>query len=422
MSLLLLTTLAFANPADPAPSTDVPAEERDDDQPWRRVGWGFGAVPAVNFNTDDGFGFGAVASIYRYDGQTSPYRTALTVILFATTKAVQDHSIRLDALRVGNLPLRLNGRLTFRAYRSDNFCGFGNAVTCDPAVPEALLPELNLPDEEAEEDFLRRYYLTRYINPNVDMIGRWEVDPMPHRFEVIGAIRALTLRPGDFQTATPYPNSLYAEVFPEGERGFLGVIQAGVMLDNRDNEPAPIRGYWLEGSIRGASRLWGSDWDFFGFNVTSRTYVPLGTDRLVWANRVVVDGKATNSLPILELAMPGGTQRYFTFGWLNAGRGIRQKRFIGEALVMEQAELRWTALPLKVARIPVDIGVLGFVDLGFVGADLSEFGTMFDTPLVGTGGGLRVAVDKNFIIRADVGVSPTENYAPRVYIDLNNTF
>ncbi|MEO0603332.1 MAG: hypothetical protein AAF211_17970 [Myxococcota bacterium] len=130
----------------------------------------------------------------------------------------------------------------------------------------------------------------------------------------------------------------------------------------------------------------------------------------------------TQELPILELAFLGVTQRHFAWGNLNAGRGIRQRRFIGEVFAMDQAELRWLALPLTIGGIPVDIGLLGFVDIGFVGEDSSDVVSMFGTPLVGAGGGLRIAIEKNFVIRADVGVSPLEDYAPKVYIDLNNTF
>lgn len=408
----LLATLALAAPAE---------EPVESEQPYQRVGWGFGGVPAVNYNSDDGFGFGIVGSVYRYDGQTSPYRTGVTLIVFATTKAVQDHSLRLDLLRVGGLPLRINSRLTFRAYRSDNFCGYGNAVTCSVDEAEERLTELGVTGPEREEQ-LSTYYKTRYINPNIDVIARWQLDPMPHRLEVFGGLRALTLRPGDFKVDEPYPNSLYAQTFPDGERGFLGVASLGVMLDNRDNEPAPTRGYWLEGSIRGSSKVWGSDWSYFGVDLTSRTYVPLGTDRVVWANRVILDGQFTSSLPILELAFLGVSQRHFAYGNLNVGRGIRQRRFIGEAVAVEQAEVRWTALKPTIAGVPIDIGLLGFVDVGFVGEDTRDALRMFRTPLVGTGGGLRLALEKNFVIRADVGVSPLEDYAPKVYIDLNNTF
>ena len=125
--------------------------------------------------------------------------------------------------------------------------------------------------------------------------------------------------------------------------------------------------------------------------------------------------------PTRELATPGGFQRYTGYGSQFIGRGIRQRRFLGETLAAQQAELRWLAAPFSVADVDVDIHLVGFGDLGFVGAEFSDFGRMFETPLFGGGGGLRVAVDKNFIVRADFGFSGFES-GPGVYIDVDNLF
>ena len=418
LMMLPWATVALARVPD---DTDaVPAVEDADPDPWDRVGWGYGGVPAVNFNSDEGAGFGVVGSLYRYNGETQPYKTGMTLILFATTKGIQAHSFELDTLRLFDTPLRLAVRGALDTTLVDNYCGIGPQVTCDPAIAEAEADAAGL-EGQVRDDFLRRYYRTRYINPNLRIDARYELDPMPHRFEIVGGYKASYLTPGTFGDPSPWPGSLYEADFGEGEQGLVSVLQIGGMLDNRDNEPAPTRGYWIEASIRGAAFLWGSSWDFFGFNTTLRAYQTLGTDRLVFANRVVVDG-IIGDAPVRELAAPGGTQRYSAYGSLNAGRGIRQRRFIGEAFAMEQAEIRWTALPLTIGTLPIDIGLVGFADVGFVGAEFADFGAMFATPLPSTGGGLRLAFDRNFVIRADVGVSPIEDWSPKLYIDLRNLF
>ncbi|MBX2798967.1 MAG: outer membrane protein assembly factor [Myxococcales bacterium] len=407
MWLLLVACLVSAHAADPAA------------RPWDRVGWGFGALPAVNFNSDEGAGFGAVGSLYRYDGETGPYKTGITLILFATTKGVQNHSLLVDTLRVGGSPLRLQVRGALTTALADNYCGIGNAVTCDPAIPEALVTE-GL-DDEAAQTFVRRFYRTRYVAPSLRLDARYALDPMPHRLELVAGWRAQYHLPGTFRERGPWPGSLYEQDFVAGQQGLVSVLQLGLMLDDRDNEPAPTRGYWVEASVRGASRFWGSDWSYVGVNTTLRGYLPLGSERLVLADRLVFDLRAGDA-PILELATPGGFQRYTGYGSLNAGRGIRQRRYIGRVLAMEQAELRWLALPLTVAKVPVDIGLIGFGDLAFVGAEVSDVRTMWQRPLLGTGAGVRLSFDKNFIVRADVGVSAIEDWAPSVYIDLRNLF
>ena len=387
---------------------------------WDKTGWGFGGLPAVNFNSDEGFGFGVVASAYRYNGETKPYKTAINGVFFLTTLGIHNHNLEVDTLELADLPLRLTVRGEFNATRTSNFCGFGPEVTCDPADAEAVADAVGA-TSVARDELVRRYYRTRFISPMLRADARWMLDDLPHRVELLAGWRGVYLQPGDFGVSAPFPNSRYAELFPEGERGFTSVLQVGVMVDNRDNEPAPTRGYWVEGTVRAATPAWGSDDTYVGANTTLRGYLPLFTERLVLADRLMFDGLAGDATT-LELVTPGGTQRMQFFGHLNAGRGIRLRRYVGRVKLMDQTELRWTAWSPRIGQLQLDVGLLGFVDVGFVALQWSDVGRMFQTPLVGSGGGLRIAFDKNFIVRADVGVSAVEDWSPSVYIDLRNLF
>ena len=119
----LMLALAWAEPSTDPAADEAAAASDEEARPWDRVGWGWGGVPAVNFNSDEGFGFGAVGSLYRYDGQVQPYKTGITLILFATTKSIQAHSLEVDMLRVGNTPLRLTVRGALDSTKVDNYCG-----------------------------------------------------------------------------------------------------------------------------------------------------------------------------------------------------------------------------------------------------------------------------------------------------------
>lgn len=419
----ILTAAMAKQPTLPDEPGSAPKPEG---APWQRTGFGFGGLPAVNFNSDEGFGFGVVGSLYRYDGETGPYKTAFNLVLFATTKAVQTHSLEIDWLQVKGAPVRITARGEFASTSTSNYCGTGPLVTCDPATAEAAadaegLYEQASTSELGREDFVRHYYRTRFLNPNARIDVRYTIDPMPHRVELLFGWRANAMIPGDFKERTPFPGSLYAQDFPGGESGLVSVLQTGVVFDNRDNEPSPIRGYWAEASVRSATFLWGSAYDYFGYNTILRGYLPIATDRLVLADRFMVDG-IVGDAHTLELTTPGGTQRIPFYGSLNAGRGIRQRRYVGKSKILEQLELRWTAWSPTIAGVDVDLGLLTFGDLGFVGEELTDLGRSLRTPLLGTGGGLRIAIDKNFIVRADVGVSPIEDWSPSVYIDLRNLF
>lgn len=415
--LVLLTSLLFAQ-TDP---TEVPEPVAQTPESWQRDGFGWGALPALNYNSDEGFGFGVVANLYRYDGETSPYRYNIGALFFMTTKGIHSHRLEIDALRVGGTPLRLTGRVQLEVTRAGNFCGFGHTVTCDVDVAESAADSNGLTGEPREA-FIRRYYRVRYVRPYAFLNARYAIDPMPHRVELFGGWRVERHQPGDFSSNTPFPDSLYAERFPDGERGFLSILQAGVMADNRDNEAAPHRGYWVETSVRGAAEWLGSDWSLFGVNTTLRGYVPVtSNERLVSATRVVFDGFVGDA-PTRELGNPGGSILYSLYGSLNAGRGIRARRYIGRVKTFAQQEARWTFLSTRIGGVPLQLTALGFVDVGVVADEWSDLSDALGEPIVGTGGGLRIALDTNFIVRADIGVSAKESWAPSIYIDLGNLY
>jgi outer membrane protein assembly factor BamA len=193
------------------------------------------------------------------------------------------------------------------------------------------------------------------------------------------------------------------------------------MLDNRDNEPAPTHGYWVEGSLR-TSVPGISDWDNRGFNATLRGYQTLGTNKVVLADRFVADG-VFGDQPTMGLSRAGGATIYEMYGGARAGRGTRLRRVIGKARFMNQTEVRATVWSPTVKGVDIDITPLAFVDAAYFASEWSDLGTGENEAFMyGTGGGLRLAFNTNFIIRADVGVSPLEDWSPSVYIDVYNLF
>ncbi len=407
--------------AAPAPT---PALAPQADNP---PGMGFGAVPALNYDADNGFGFGAIANLYWYDGATRPYRAALMVQIFLTTKLLHDHHVTAEWLKAGDLPLRLWARLGYLESRSQNYCGLGGDVTCDPAVAQQAAAALGLVGDEAER-VVHDYYLRRFINPYGILQARWALVEQPARFELTAGYRGSLFVPGTWEDADgdgapdlrPFPNSAYATAFPDGEPGFESQAQLGVMLDTRDNEPAPTQGVWLEASARASSPLIGSRWQWLGGNVTLRGYAPLDPQHaLVLCNRLIGDG-VVGDPPIQSLVRPGGGSDVYVFGGGDIGRGIRVQRYIGKLRLVDQTELRWDVAKTEVLAQRLVFTVAGFVDAGIVGKELVDPGPM---PLqVGLGGALRVAWNENFIIRFDVGASSVEAWQPMPYLLIGNAF
>ena len=245
--------------------------------------YGVMAIPALNYNQDNGFGFGLVGKAYRYHESIEPYQIAVKVQIYMTTKLLQDHELEIDILDLFSLPLRLTGRLGFYSSASQNFCGYGNAITCDEEEATNAARVGGHTDPGSQTQFEKRYYLTRFIRPYGILNFRWKLRDMPHRVELMGGWRGFYYMSGELfdrdgdgaPDLHPYPGSLYEKYHRKGEDGLASLFQFGIMLDHRDSESAPKQGYWIEASVRGSAFLWGSAWDYAGYNLTARTYMPL---------------------------------------------------------------------------------------------------------------------------------------------------
>lgn len=386
-----------------------------------RAGFDWSAVPSLAYSSDDGVGYGAIGTLYWYEPPVEPFRYALTLQFFMTTKWVQYHRIRFDAVEVADLPLRLSGEVGFFSTLSQSFCGFGNAVRCDPA-PARRAATVQQLSGSAADTFVDRYYQHRWMQPYAMVDGRWRLWTLPDRLEVFAGWRGRYYLTGDWGERAPYRGSLYAQYFPDGQSGLASVLQAGVMLDSRDNEAAPTRGYWIEASLRGAAPFIGSRWTYGGGNLTLRGFVPLDAQRhVVLAGRLVLDG-TVGELPVQELARVGGSTDYVAFGGEYMGRGLRSQRVLGRIKLLEQSELRWRVWGFRLLDQFFDLSWLGFVDAGLVGYDWTDWrgdplGTVW-----GGGGGIRLAVNRDFVIRCDVAISPFEERAPAVYLNLGHVF
>lgn len=370
------------------------------------VGW-YG-VPMFDYTSDTGLGLGVTGGVTWYRGDAAPYKVALDLFAYGTTRRLQDHSAWLDIVDVGDRPLRLQLWLGYASTHIDNFCGTPGAADCAPTPPETI-----------GDDGVSRYYQLRHTEGYGGLLALRGLDEGASPWSVIGGWSGAYYLPGVPSDLTPYPGSLYArDVSPEGERGMHSAPQVGVMFDTRDSELNPTRGIWADATLRAAVRATGSAWTHAGGALTARAYAPLGTDRLVSATRAAVDVTAGERATV-ELLQMGGAQRYVAFGGPEMGRGVRYGRYRGQVKALAQQELRGEAWRFEIWDAPGWIGGVAFADAGYVAAALDA---LDDAAAVYTaGGGLRIAWD-DFILRADLGVSPVEGWAPWFYLDFDHVF
>jgi len=447
VTALVLLVLTFGVIATPAatPSTSAPvapatapADHATPPSPfstegWQQPPWDFVVLPVFGANVDEGLGGGVLFAAHRYTGNTGFFRDDFALRLFMTSRFVQRHELKWEGIDVADLPLRVLARVGYFSTVTQNYCGTGNAVRCDDALAADAAREAGLQEgSEAFDDFVRHYHRVRFIRPHGDLLLRWGLAERPLKVELMGGARLAYYIPGDFSSSTPYPGSLYAATFPQGEPGLSSVLQFGVTVDRRDAEASPTRGFFVEASLRAATPAWGSTWTWAGLNSAAAFYVPMPFEAVL-ASRTMAD-LIVGDAPTEEQATVGGTRDHTAFGGQWIGRGLREHRAIGKVKLIQQLELRRELFDFVVFGVHVDVGAGGFTDVGWIGADLFDFGggAVIDgervdvgSPtrlLFGAGGGLRILLNRALLMRVDVAWSPFEAISPSFYTPFGYPF
>lgn len=385
----------------------------------------FSGIPALGFGSDVGAGGGAIINMYQDEEGYEPYKLSLGLKIYLTSKLVNSHAIKLDRVKAFNLPWRIISRLGFYSTPAQNFCGLSPEANCSETIAKLEASYANLKNKDYE-NFVRRYYQNRYMSLYGDIFSSWLFWEGFAKLSFISSYRGNYYWHSYFSNKGPYKNSLYDQVFAgTKQEGYLSTIEAGLMIDTRDNEPAATSGYWIESSVRTAAKFTGSAWDFFGGNISARFYWSLDDEhKLVMASQSILDA-LTGELPYDAMSRIGGSQAlndHNAFGGQFMGRGIREQLFVGRFKAIEQLELRYNFWSFNLWRQNFDLVASAFADLAFSAWDYRNFSRDLKHPHVGFGPGLRIYWDKTFVIRADLGLSPAEKFIPRFYLVIGNIF
>ena len=93
-------------------------------------GWEMSALPATNFNSDEGFGYGLTAQAYQYgDGTLKPYKYTIQPLIFFTTKGRRDFTVFFDAPHYLPNDWRVSAFLGREQQMATPYYGVGNATT-----------------------------------------------------------------------------------------------------------------------------------------------------------------------------------------------------------------------------------------------------------------------------------------------------
>jgi hypothetical protein len=388
-SVVALTACCFAGAADPASSQEA--------QP---VGLEIGGVPAVNFDADEGVGYGAIVELYHYGSRgRMPYEWTLQPTVFLTSKGRRDFVAFFDAPDVLPNGWRVSAFLGSEKQVATPYYGLGNDTGYDEARDEE-----NGPDP----------YYYRFGRNRSSGTFTLQRSLRGTRLRVLfgGGVEKTTVTSVPEQSGT----TLYAEQQGTGQRGFWSnFVRAGLVWDTRDRETGTRSGSWTEFLVQVVDESLGADAGFARWTFTDRRYFAL-TDRLVFAHRFLLQGNTADA-PAHELfRVQTSFKQQEGLGGSKTVRGVLKNRLVGRGMLVWNAELRWRAADFRFIGRPFHIVLSGFVDQGRVWEDSVRFGEMLTDLQRGFGGGLRVGMGENFVVSFDAGTS-AESGMP-IYIGL----
>jgi protein-S-isoprenylcysteine O-methyltransferase Ste14 len=360
------------------------AQAPTDTAPARRA-WEWAGVPALNYDADEGFGYGAILELYRYGHGAHPYRYTIQPTVFLTTGGRRDYTVFFDA------PDLLPGE-----WRVDAFAGSEEQIASPyyGAGNEAQV-------EKAADDGPNPYYYR---------FGRTRRQASANLQHPLGAtpLRVLVGAGAAHVSINPVPRdsgtTLLAGELAGGEApdGWSNYLRGGVVWDTRDRETGTRRGTWSELLVQRVDEALGSESSFTRWTLTDRRYLPLGS-RLTLANRVMLQG-VEGDAPFYELyTVQTSFKQQEGLGGAKTLRGVPKNRFVGKGMFLWNAELRWRAADFRAMGKPAHVVLSGFVDSGRVWEERVQPGEVFSGLHHGVGGGVRLGMGENFVVALDVG-------------------
>ncbi len=416
-----------------------------------KTGWNFGALPAVSFDTDLGFQYGALVNLYHYgDGSRYPaYNHSLYLEVSRYTKGSGINRFYYDSDRlIKGLQTSVDvSYLSDQAYDFYGFNGYNAVVNTDWM------------DDESQAYRSRTYYKydRKLFRFKVDLQGKlsgnkfkWAAGMNLLNFK-ISSVDVDKLNKGkDEEKKLPPQDGLFEFYRTEGilpqeeaDGGFVPTFKAGLVYDTRDNRPNPMKGIWTEAVILGSPEFLGGESSFAKLSLTHRQYFTIIPEDLSFVYRLGYQTTLAGHTPFYYQTQVIASVMTDAFGEGLGGkktlRGIYRNRVLGDGFFYGNAEVRWKFVRFRFINNNFYLGLNGFMDFGRVtkeidftmpvldGGDSTVDGNYFKTDAenfhVSYGAGFRIVMNENFIIALDYGMAAKEQDGNSgMYIGLNYLF
>jgi outer membrane protein assembly factor BamA len=365
-------------------------------------GWEFFALPAVNFDSDEGFGYGAFVEMYNYGNGVTPYRFTMRPMVFLTTKGRRDVVLFFDAPKVLPNNWRLDGFIGREQQLATPYYGVGNTAAYDSTL-------------EREPNV----YYYRYARTTVRIMAnlQHQVGKLPARGLIGAGFNDVRTDAIPFDSGTTlFANNFGVATPPKGR---LVYLRAGLVWDTRDREVAPHSGTYGDFLVQRVDKTLGATNSYTRFTGILRKYWPLN-GRLVFAQRLLAQDISGN-VPIFDLPIVQTSfQQQEGLGGSNSVRGLAKNRFVGKGLALLNSEVRWRFKDFRLRGKEAQLTQSFFVDAGRVWSD-ALLGKDSGGLHAGYGTGTRLGLGPSFTVALDLARS-SENRGTQIYIGLGYPF
>ncbi|MFC1526196.1 BamA/TamA family outer membrane protein [Candidatus Latescibacterota bacterium] len=399
-------------PPKARPATGVAAAQTADMVRWmakRRqlelagVSYGVTGLPIFYYSPNTGWNYGFRAQWA--DLQRRPYRYKVTVYWVGSTENKYTRYVKLKVPNISGTGFGLRLIAGTRRDIRARYYGLGNGserVTewYDPKSPEFR-----------DED----YYHYVLKEP------RFIVSLLRHVYGPVSLSAGLGLETTDIDARGD--SSFYqldlrgGKLSNEGTAvdAVTGFISFTLNWDTRDDPTIPRRGSFHEWSYESSrNSLLGlllEEIDFRRYTVTDSRYFSL-SERLNLANRVIFEALKGN-VPLYAYGEVGGSRRVRGLGGGDTLRGFDRQRFTDNIRLITNTELRYRIHSQRAFKQYLEWHSAFFIDTGQVGPGVGELGPL-DSHVTG-GMGIRMYWNADFVIRADLGLSPEQVYLGMKY-------
>ncbi len=405
-----------------------------------KTGWKFGgALPAISYNNDLGFQYGALAEFYNY-GDGSKYPDYFDHIYTEISRYTKGSGIYRFMYESNHLipGVESTSDLSYLPDQANSFYGFNgyesvfNKDWMDDKLPSPpyrtkMFYRLQRNQFRFKNDFQGKLsgdhfkWSAGFAFQNF-VVNSVDIDRLNKGKDV--KLPSVTDEPGLFERY----QALDLISTNEADGGWVNTIKAGLIWDSRDNRPNPMKGLWTEIGIEMSPKFLGNDWGFSKLFITHRQYFTIIENDLALVYRLGYQTTISGQVPffyqsqVITSRLTGYSSE--GLGGYNSLRGVLWNRVIGDAFFMGNIELRWKPVYFKFLKQDCYLGLDGFFDFGKVTKRIKlpdNLENNFNSYYEGTenfndffrpgtekfhmsaGTSIMLAMNQNFVVAIDIG-------------------